>query len=32
MHGDDEGMSEEQLKLSLKIYIVALNELMRIEY
>ncbi len=32
MHGDDEGMSEENLKLTLKIYILALEEIMQIEY
>ena len=32
MHGDDEGVSEELLKTSLKIYILALRELMDIKY
>lgn len=32
MHGDDEGVSEELLKTSLKIYILAIEELMKIEY
>ena len=32
MHGDDEGVSEELLKTTLKVYIVALKELMEIEY
>ena len=32
MHGDDEGVSEELLKTALKIYIVALKELMEIPY
>ena len=32
MHGDDEGVSEELLKTTLKVYIVALKELMEITY
>lgn len=32
MHGDDEGMSEELLKTTLKIYILAIKEIMAIEY
>lgn len=32
MHGDDEGVSEELLKTALKIYILAIEELMQIEY
>ena len=32
MHGDDEGVSEDLLKLSLKIYILAIEQIMGIEY
>ena len=32
MHGDDEGVSEELLKTTLKIYILAIEEIMKIEY
>lgn len=32
MHGDDEGVSEELLKTALKIYILAIDEIMKIEY
>ncbi|OUP05888.1 Sapep family Mn(2+)-dependent dipeptidase [Collinsella sp. An2] len=32
MHGDDEGVSEELLRTTLKIYIIALYELMQIPY
>lgn len=32
MHGDDEGVSEELLKTTLKIYIIAINEIMQIKY
>lgn len=32
MHGDDEGVSEELLKTALKIYILAIDEIMKIKY
>ena len=32
MHGPDEGASEDQLREALKIYIYAINELMRLEF
>lgn len=32
MHGDDEGISEDALKLSLKCYILGIKEIMEIEY